>query len=1105
MQPEGVMRQLSVVSVVVLLLAACSEGEDIFGPLYPGQTDFENNEPGSSDQYPGEGRWTGDGDLMGAGTDAENKAAPAAPPSGRTGEVEEADIYKVENNKLFYLNTYRGFLIYDIADPKNPKAISRLPVYGYPIEMFIEKNTVYALIRDALYLTQVKGKLQFKRHNVSQLVAIDITDLAKPKILKTVDIIGQLREGVSRKIDDTVYVVSYISRYYYWNWNYGVNTSQQQEQAWVYSFNVADPKNLVLVDQLKVFEGGAYSENDPNWNSYEQRYFQQVTISATSNALMVVENWQTYGYVKNSPYNCGSYTSQQQAIVSIIDISDPKGQIHVHTKFETYGQLLDQFKQTYIYDDTTKKGIYLGIFARREWSSQNCTGSSLIKNTLESWDVTNGTSPKQIDALPFGKPNETVRGSVFDADRSVAFAITARNVDPLYALSFADPAQLKVLSEVDGLSGDMNVFRFIEDKKFLVAIGRDNTDACTGFADPSSGWSTGVAVSVIDVQNLDSIRLVQRQCVAVQNASWVGSELNWNLDQAHKMIGMHSDGQVNVITVPVYYYAKHTSGGWWWGGYETAVGLMTWDIDKYDPTKSELEQQVLENFGTIIHPKGEVKRSIVFTHQGTTQRRMVINLSNTHVSVVDIQNLSSPVMQSMIEVAPYQAELYRFGQHMVEHIRPHEYYWGYGANKFASEFRVKPVGGLLEQATEVAQFMVGNVERVVPFKDNLVIFRREPVEKLNSNNKPYISWEPEVVIFNLSDPTQPKQVGALKVPELLFPYYWYWCGLDGYWGGYWFDYYGYYTGRFLVTDSGLVFLTSEYDSTNKQYVRKVAFLDLTDPTKPAVKDYVLSSSTSWIFYGLVPDPTDGSTFYLSYKIKIGTSNINGTTFTKYKYYAQRWTKSGGGWTAGPAINLPGRLMKTWVSSGTRQFLSHDYTYKKVYATGSTNPTWKHTFRINLLREINPYGQVMAELLDTHSFGGTYLKDAVLDGNKLFINARPDYYTQQEQEIEWYEVCDQLMIFDLSNLTLKQVYAAPTGTYEVRLMGTHQGMLFLNLPGDGVLAVDVSDPTQPTGIQFLRTLGYATHLEFANSTAYVSSGYFGIYQMDLNTTPLLAYQ
>ena len=46
-------------------------------------------------------------------------------------------------------------------------------------------------------------------------------------------------------------------------------------------------------------------------------------------------------------------------------------------------------------------------------------------------------------------------------------------------------------------------------------------------------------------------------------------------------------------------------------------------------------------------------------------------------------------------------------------------------------------------------------------------------------------------------------------------------------------------------------------------------------------------------------------------------------------------------------------------------------------------------------------------------------------------------------------------------------------------------------------VDVSNPRTPKGVQFLRTLGYATHVEFFDADIYVASGYFGLSHLDLN--------
>ena len=98
---------------------------------------------------------------------------------------------------------------------------------------------------------------------------------------------------------------------------------------------------------------------------------------------------------------------------------------------------------------------------------------------------------------------------------------------------------------------------------------------------------------------------------------------------------------------------------------------------------------------------------------------------------------------------------------------------------------------------------------------------------------------------------------------------------------------------------------------------------------------------------------------------------------------------------------------------------------------------------------------------------------------------------------WESTSDRLAIFDVSKGKLSSLYDQPTRTYGVQLMGMYQGRLFVSLPGDGVLAADVSDPTAPTGLRFLRTLGWASHLEFAGNDAYVAAGSFGVFDLDLS--------
>lgn len=1078
------------IGFLVLALAGCGPGNSPDNPIKVGQDDFvtlERDYSASRDMYGGMAPSSeANAGAGGAGGGAQDAKAP----SGREGTVEEADIYRVDGSRLFYLNTYRGFIIYDLADPKNPKRVSRLPVHGYPIEMFVTQNTVYALLRDALYLTQDATGLKFSKHNVSQLVAIDITDLANPKVLTTIDIVGQLKEGVSRKIDDTIYVVSHMPQsYYYRGYPYA---QQRTEQAWVYSFNVADPKNMVLVEKLKIFEGGGY--NASTSNSYSSRWFSGVAISATSNTLHVVENWYTYGSVYGGRYNCGTWQSMQEAVVSVIDISDPTGKIRLHSRFSTYGALTDQFKHTYVYDQTTQKGYYLGIFARQEWGSVNCSGGMFIQNNFEAWDVTDGANPKRVSTLAFGKPNETVRGSTFDMDKKIAYAITAMRRDPLYAMSFADPNNLRVLSAIDGLSGDMNLFRLVGGGKFLLAIGQDNDDACTGFGTPSTGWSANVSVSVIDVQDSSAIRLVQRKCVTVNNASWVWSEINWNLDQAHKMIGLSQDARASVVSVPVNYYTRmDPADGWWWYRPESAVGLMSFDLAAYDPAKDHLNQTVLKNHGTIVHDAGHVRRSIVFVHP-VTQRRVMVNLSDTHVALTDIDDLDVPVKQSVIEVAPRHQRLFRFGDYLVDEIGAGDDYGSY-YGQGASEFRVKRAETGADEATPVAVFSAGRVQQVLQHGTNLVVFRQIP-----ANDAKIVPWylqnETEALIFDLKNPASPVLASAIRLPTTSMPYVRFGCADWGWWPGW------YYGGSWAKTAKGIGMLVWEY----AQYTstQKLLFLDLSDPALPVLSQRTLASQTydtqtgqtraGRQYVGLVGDEHG---LLATFKEKVGSfGTLDGAWFARMKYYAERFDDG----TLAPQtpVNVLGRVIRSWDASGQEFFLTTDERFS--YVKQNTWGSWVPESRLHLLARSAP---TRATLKDTLALDGRQLGDLVGDSEKLFLTLQPNYYSGYYGVAEAADGTtttdthsDTLNIIDLRAGTLNRTFSGQVGTYSAQLMGTVGDRLFVNLPGDGVLAVDVSDLGAPFGQHFLRTLGYASHMVFGNDIAFIAAGNFGIYEMNL---------
>jgi hypothetical protein len=621
--------------------------------------------------------------------------------------------------------------------------------------------------------------------------------------------------------------------------------------------------------------------------------------------------------------------------------------------------------------------------------------------------------------------------------------------------------------------------------------------------------SNNIAVSVIDVRDLTKIRLVQRQCVQVQNAAWVSSQVTWNLDQAHKMLGMHADGDLNVITVPVSYWKRNETKDWWWDRYETAVGIMSWDLKRYDPAKSHLEQNVIQNHGTFIHPNGEVRRSVLFTH-ATQGERLMANLSDTHISLANIQNLSAPRLESIVEVAPYLNELFRFGDHIVEQVQPRTNQSWY-AERSAVEFRVKPAGGDIDARTPVATFLVGQVQRAVKHGDRLVVFRYVPgtpaTRAANGATIPGTPPKSEAVVFDLADPTRPRLAGRVDLPREAFPYYRFYCGV--YWGAYWFDgYYGGVGSSWAETAAGLVVARQYWDATAMRAGWRLLFLDLRDPNAPRVTERELDLGKDTYLTSLTVDTIDGRGFYLGYRTYVGqVRRDNGTIFHQWKDYAARWELAGDAWVQRAAVNVPGRLVRTFRSADNqRLLLAADYVSRWIPDPSGRGGVYASWTRTSLLREIAVDGRPAAELLDARVFENLSLASLVADGERLFVNGRRQYYggavavarsdAPGGAPAPMQDLSDRLMVFDLSAKKLDLVYDQSTRMFNVHLMGVYKGRLFANLAGDGILVVDATNPARPAGLHFARTLGYATHIEFAGDDAYVGSGFFGTTHIDL---------
>ena len=461
--------------------------------------------------------------------------------------------------------------------------------------MFVAGNTVYALLRDALYLTQVGDKPQFERHNVSQLVTIDIADLRNPQVLKTIDIRGQLREGVSRKIENTIYVVSYCPQTYFWGWRPEPRPDRRSRPGSTRS-TWPTRQNARKAGELQDLRGRQRQHPRRQGQLLRPAASASVAISATANALMVVENWHISastagtGRIRGDG-GCGSYNSNQLAQVSLIDISDPDGDDQPARPLRDRRQpdrpVQDDLRRTTRPPST---GTFFGIFARQVWVLGGCRGTSYTQNTLESWDVSVRGEPSAARRRwTSASRNETVRGSAFDTDRKVAYAITAQRIDPLYALSFANrDATCSVLSEIDGLSGDMT----------RVPPGRRTRSSCWPWAGttatPAPGSRTRPGLAAHQDRGQPDRRAGPGQHPPGAAPVRGGQERRLDRlgrhqqpgpgpqDAGHALRRRRSTSSPSRSTTRS---ASRSHDDWWWYRWETAVGLMTWDLTRYDASR----------------------------------------------------------------------------------------------------------------------------------------------------------------------------------------------------------------------------------------------------------------------------------------------------------------------------------------------------------------------------------------------------------------------------------------------------------------------------------------------------------------------------------------
>lgn len=1077
-----------------------------------------------------------------------------AAPAGRDDAVVEGDIYKVIGNRLYVLNTYKGFMTIDIADPKNPKLIGKLGIFGYPIEMYIEGTTVHAVLSDALRMSVEKsGTLNFQKLRSSLFVSIDISDASAPKLIAEYPIAGNVMEGKSRRVGDIVYLVAEERWYDFWGWGWeqydDKGATIADDQVTLYAFDVSNPTAITLADSLALVE-----QKD------SAGYYEDYQITVTSNALLLAQNRSIQSqdedtsakfqsddkeapdapmsttpagepdYKAYPEPQCSRYRAAGMSDITVIDISDANGKLGIYTTFDIDGRIQDQFKQYYVVDDEKNEAWYFALSINNIYENFPgkegwCESRNTTENIVLSMDVANPDEPSLASKLPIGKAEETIKASLF-RDAQTAFAITSRTMDPLYAIDLSNPAELHIRGTIDGLNGHISVFRPIEGGDFLLGIGSDNSSGCGGFGENESG--SRVAASLVDVRDLDNIALIDRQCVEIKGSSWSHSNVLWNYDQAHKMIGVYDGSDANIVTVPVSSWIDSgVDKKYSFGHYASLVGIMSWDLTRYLDGTREKGEAVLKNRGNIVHPMGDVKRTTI---TGKDDARLGINISDEYLSIMDLADLDHVSLLSSLELASNTVGAYAFGDYVVKHVVHGDYWNNYSGNQQSNEFRVVKQGADADDATPVATFFTGPIGRVVPHGQSLLFF---------NNTYDDTGATTSVAIYDFTDPTEPKARGkASWRGDLPYYGYGYFGGIGIMGGGYAVDDVatpqtmpsaagtatppeavseskpiaglkamsaaycnGCGVSQFSSTtmvqlDQALHFLVWSYalnQGKNYNYEEKtepyqfIVSLDISDLDRPVFRS---GPKFSGDFFGLVPGE-DGKTFYI-HETEIAEQEDE---LPYYRYYIHRIdARNAEALKVGDAINVPGTVNKIFVGDGEVRFITTWYQYyrfadKKAALYGE----YYSQRSLHLLRLLKDEGK--AELLSSFLLKDWYVSDmTITDSGEIFVLTQMpyhllQYYYEQGSERKNYE---HLLILKVAGDSLDPHYSGDVKTQGSRILAAANDALFMNVGDSGVVVLDVTALSEPVARGFHRTMGWFESIVVGDEFAFLPAGNYGLF-------------
>ncbi len=402
-------------------------------------------------------------------------AAPAAASTASTTSttptrtVEETDLYRLEGDRLYYLNSYRGLMVFDVSNVDAPQLLGRSPIYGDPIEMVV-RNGVASVVVSDWYGTMDNGT----PFHGSIVRGIDATDPTQMKILGEAVLGGWVRD--TRVVGDVLYAVTEQDPYdAVW---YPMGLASNGAASGVATS--ASNGTTVAVTSVN-FASGTISQVDRYEASGQGGVFNVTPVS-----IMLASNEQT------ADQN-GYTTNTGRTVLKYLDISDPAGAIKVRGTAIVDGTIqgwgADNGRWNIDFADgktahaITCSGQYCGS-----------SGSGLVLSIL---DFTNPDSPVPQSTLniPASSWSPTARfdtGRMYlsPSDSGCYSGTSGQTATPVEIFDTSDPTAPHLAGSVN-ISGQ--IWLFMPSGNRLFALGDDCTTTANG------SYGSNVSLGYLDV------------------------------------------------------------------------------------------------------------------------------------------------------------------------------------------------------------------------------------------------------------------------------------------------------------------------------------------------------------------------------------------------------------------------------------------------------------------------------------------------------------------------------------------------------------------------------------------------------------------------------